>query len=285
MRKLLKNLQPDSGLVAPATSAQAPQEPSGSEWVGDATSRDARRTGETGRSSASGDAIIVALDVPDAEAAREVARALRGRVKWVKVGMTLYYSAGPQIVRELRSMGFKVFVDLKLHDIPHQVEGACRTLTRVGADMITLHASGGSAMLSAGVRAAAAAAERFGTQPPIVIAVSVLTSLDDAALAEVGCPSPAAEQVDRLVVLAQNAGCAGVVCSPLETARVRELLGPDAVIVTPGIRPKGQEAGDQARIATPAEALAAGSTYLVIGRPITGAADPAAAVDNISREL
>jgi len=285
MRKFLKNLEPDSAAVDPVTSIVRPQEPVGPEWVGDATSRDARRVDESARNSAGGHALIVALDLPDAETAHEVARAIRGRVQWVKVGMTLYYSAGPQIVRELRSMGFKVFVDLKLHDIPHQVAGACRTLTRVGADMITLHASGGSAMLSAGVRAAAAAAERFGTQPPIVIAISVLTSLDDVALAEVGCPSSAAEQVDRLVLLAQNAGCDGVVCSPLETARVRDLLGSDAVIVTPGIRPAGQELGDQARVATPAEALAAGATYLVIGRPITTAPDPAAAVDDIAKEL
>ena len=132
------------------------------------------------------DRIIVALDLPDAERALAMARTLRGRVGWVKVGMTLYYAEGPQIVRDLRAMGFKVFVDLKLHDIPHQVEGACRTLTRAGADMFTVHASGGRAMLEAAVAATTAAAEKFKAPRPNILAVTVLTSLDDAALAEIG---------------------------------------------------------------------------------------------------
>lgn len=227
------------------------------------------------------DSIIVALDLPDGAAALETARALRGHVRWVKVGMTLYYAEGPQIVRELRALGFKVFVDLKLHDIPHQVRGACRTLVRVGADMFTVHASGGRAMLEAAAQETAAVASKFKVAKPAVVAVTVLTSLDDAALAEVGVERTAAGQVSALGALARDAGCDGVVCSPAEAADMRALFGPDGLVVTPGVRPEWAEAGDQARVATPAEALAAGASHLVIGRPITGATTPADAVTRI----
>lgn len=231
------------------------------------------------------DRIIVALDVPDRDQALELARRLKGHVGWVKVGMTLYYAEGPQIVRDLRALGFKVFVDLKLHDIPHQVEGACRTLTRIGADMFTVHASGGREMLSAAVAATRAAAEKFKAPKPSIVAVTVLTSLDDAALAEMGVTQSSAEQVATLATLARDAGCDGVVCSPQEAAAMRELLGADALVVTPGVRPAGEDAGDQARTATPAEAIEAGASHLVIGRPITGAADPAAAAAAIRKEI
>jgi orotidine-5'-phosphate decarboxylase len=227
------------------------------------------------------DSIIVALDLPDAEAALEVARALRGRVGWVKVGMTLFYAEGPGIVRDLRALGFKVFVDLKLHDIPHQVEGACKTLVRLGADMFTVHASGGRAMLEAAVSATDKAAEKFRVPRPKIVAVTVLTSLDDVALAEIGCAHTSAGQVHSLATLAKETGMDGVVCSPEEAAEMRALLGPDALVVTPGVRPAGTEAADQARVATPAQALEAGASHLVIGRPITGAEDPAAAVKRI----
>jgi orotidine-5'-phosphate decarboxylase len=227
------------------------------------------------------DRIIVALDLPHAQQALAVAERLRGQVGWVKVGMTLYYAEGPQIVRDLRSMGFRVFVDLKLHDIPHQVEGACAALVRVGADMLTVHASGGRAMLESAVRATSAAAARFNVPKPIVVAVTVLTSLDDAGMAELGWGIPAAEAVATLAAVAKDAGCDGIVCSPNEAAEMRALLGPDAAIVTPGVRPAGEPSGDQARVATPAEALAAGASHLVIGRPITAAADPAGAVRTI----
>ncbi|MBN2848460.1 MAG: orotidine-5'-phosphate decarboxylase [Coriobacteriia bacterium] len=230
-------------------------------------------------------AIIVALDLPDAEAALDLARTLRGHVDWVKVGMTLYYANGPAIVRELRSLGFKVFVDLKLNDIPHQVEGAARALTRVGADMITVHASGGRAMLEAAVSGAASAAAKFNTAPPAVVAVTVLTSLDADGLAEVGVDRSPAEQVALLAASARDAGLSGVVCSPEEASSIRELLGPDALVVTPGVRPTGTESGDQARVATPAEAVAAGASHLVIGRPITAAPDPVEAVKAIVKEL
>lgn len=231
------------------------------------------------------DRIIVALDVPDRDQALELAHRLKGHVGWVKVGMTLYYAEGPQIVRDLRALGFKVFVDLKLHDIPHQVEGACRTLTRIGADMFTVHASGGREMLSAAVAATRAAAEKFKAPKPSIVAVTVLTSLDDAALAEIGVTWSSAEQVATLATLARDAGCDGVVCSPREAAAMRELLGADALVVTPGVRPAGEDAGDQARTATPAEAIDAGASHLVIGRPITGAADPAAAAAAIRKEI
>lgn len=227
------------------------------------------------------DSIIVALDLPDAESALEVARSLKGRVSWVKVGMTLFYAEGPSIVRELRALGFRVFVDLKLHDIPHQVEGACKTLVRQGADMFTVHASGGRAMLEAAVSATTKAAEKFRVPRPSILAVTVLTSLDDVALAEIGCERTAGEQVVALAALATEVGVDGVVCSPQEAAQMRELLGKDALVVTPGVRPAGAETGDQARVATPAEALEAGASHLVIGRPITGADDPAAAVARI----
>jgi len=231
------------------------------------------------------DKLIVALDLPDAERALVIARSLRGQVVWVKVGMTLFYAEGPGIVRELRALGFKVFVDLKLHDIPHQVHGACRTLTRAGANMITVHASGGRAMLEAAVEGINAAAERFSTPRPALVAVTVLTSLDDLALASLGCARTAAGQVEALAVLAHGVGCDGVVCSPLEASLVRQAIGDEALVITPGVRSIHDEVGDQARTATPAEALAAGASHIVVGRPITGAEDPVAAARSIVKEM
>ena len=227
------------------------------------------------------DRIIVALDLPDAERALEVARALKGQVEWVKVGITLFDGAGPTIVRELRSLGLKVFVDLKLHDIPHQVDGACRVLTRVGADMLTVHAGGGRAMLEAAVKATSEAAAKFQAPKPKVIAVTVLTSLDDAALASVGVRADALSQALTLAGLARAAGLQGVVCSPKEARAMRDVLGPEGLVVTPGVRPPGVDAGDQARVATPGEAIEAGASHVVVGRPITAAADPLAAAKAI----
>lgn len=227
------------------------------------------------------DRVIVALDVPDSETALELARSLKGQVRWVKVGMTLFYAEGPDIVRELRALGFKVFVDLKLHDIPHQVRGACRTLVRTGADMFTVHASGGRAMLAAAAQETAQVAAKFGLAKPSVVAVTVLTSLDDAALAELGLYGGAQEHALALGRLAKECGCDGVVCSPKEAAVMRQALGDEALVVTPGVRPVWAEAGDQARVATPEAAIAAGASHLVIGRPITAAADPAAAAQRI----
>jgi len=225
--------------------------------------------------------IIVALDLPDAASALDMARTLKGRVSWVKVGMTLFYAEGPQVVRDLRALGFKVFVDLKLNDIPHQVRGACRILVRTGADMITVHASGGRAMLEAAAEEVAAAAAKFRVPKPALVAVTVLTSLDDDALTELGCVRTAAEQVAALATMARDAGCDGIVCSPEEAAAMRALLGDEAYVVTPGVRPAWADAGDQARVSTPAEAIEAGASHLVIGRPITGATNPVDAVRRI----
>ncbi len=230
------------------------------------------------------DSIIVALDT-DAHTALTLARTLQGRVRWLKVGMTLYYAEGPEIVARLHDLGFDVFVDLKLHDIPHQVRGAAREIARLGGGaMFTVHASGGRAMMEAAVLGACEGSAECGFDTPDVLAVTVLTSMDETALAEVGVTGPVSAQVATLTALAREAGVQGVVCSPHEAAAAREAFGPEALVVTPGVRPHGVDRGDQARVATPAEAIAAGASHLVIGRPVTGAADPAAVVDRIVRE-
>jgi orotidine-5'-phosphate decarboxylase len=228
--------------------------------------------------------IIVALDTTDAQEAYDLCGRLRGRVPRVKVGMTLYYSYGPQVVVDMRSMGFGVFVDLKLHDIPHQVRGAARALAMLGADMITVHASGGSRMVHEAVLGALEGGTESGIGAPKVLAVTVLTSMNAEEVASIGVPDTPLAQVERLALLARDAGAAGIVCSPQEATRMRELLGPSALIVTPGIRPEWAEAGDQARIATPSGAVASGASHLVIGRPITAAYDPAAALERIIAE-
>ena len=230
------------------------------------------------------DSVIVALDLPRAEAL-DLAHQLRGRVRWVKVGMTLYYAEGPDIVARLREMGFDVFVDLKLHDIPHQVAGAAATIARLGAGMLTVHASGGSAMVRAAVESSRDAAAAAGLAAPAVLAVTVLTSLDDAALAEVGIERPSLHQVELLAGVARAAGADGLVCSPHEAATVRDVVGEQALVVTPGVRPAGTSLGDQARVSTPGEALAAGASHIVIGRPVTAAPVPVAALDEILNEI
>jgi len=234
--------------------------------------------------SVSGDPIVVALDMPRAEALA-LAASLRGRVRWVKVGMTLFYGEGPRIVGELREMGFEVFLDLKLHDIPHQVEGAAAEIAALGVGMFTVHASGGRTMMESAVGSSRRAARDAGVAPPAVLAVTVLTSTDDGGMADVGVGSTAAEQVVRLAGLAREAGVDGIVCSPGEAAKVRELLGGDALVVTPGVRPAGAARGDQARVATPRQALEAGASHLVIGRPITASADPVAALDVLLEQI
>ncbi len=228
--------------------------------------------------------IIVALDLP-CEPALALAASLRGRVRWLKVGMTLFYAEGPTIVSRLREMGFDVFVDLKLHDIPHQVSGAAAQIALLGAGMLTVHASGGAAMMIAAAEAARTAAADAGLEAPAILAVTVLTSTDDAGLRAIGIDRSAGEQVVLLAEIARAAGVDGVVCSPHEAARMRELLGPDALIVTPGVRPASGVIGDQARVADPASAVAAGASHLVIGRPITAAPRPLEALDLILAEL
>ena len=228
--------------------------------------------------------LIVALDV-DESAALELAESLSGVVSWVKVGMTLFYAHGPAIVSRFRETGFEVFLDLKLHDIPHQVEGAARSVASLGAGLLTVHASGGVEMVAAAVKGAREGAAAAGLEPPAILAVTVLTSMDDEGLGLIGVPRPSVEQVALLAGLAVGAGADGIVCSPLEAEAMRGLLGPDALVVTPGVRPSWASRGDQSRVLTPAEALSAGASHLVVGRPITGASDPADAARRIIAEL
>ncbi len=230
------------------------------------------------------DRVIVALDI-SADDTLSISAKLRNRAKWLKVGMTLFYSAGPAIVGRLRSEGFDVFCDLKLHDIPHQVSGAARELAALGVGMLTVHASGGPGMVAAAVEGASAGASRCGLPTPAVLAVTVLTSMDSASLVATGVEVPAERQVVRLTEMALEAGAHGVVCSPLEAAAVRSVAGGDALVVTPGVRSAGGEVGDQVRVATPREAIAAGASHIVVGRPITGASDPAVALEAVVQEV
>ncbi|MDZ4064948.1 MAG: orotidine-5'-phosphate decarboxylase [Coriobacteriia bacterium] len=227
--------------------------------------------------------IIVALDT-DAHTALGLARSLQGRAGWLKVGMTLYYAEGPDIVARLRGMGFSIFLDLKLHDIPHQVESAAREIAKLGCAMMTVHASGGVDMMRAAVQGACAGSGECGIDTPDIVAVTVLTSLDERSLGQTGVSRPVAEQVRGLAALARESGVQGIVCSPHEARAMRELLGPEALVVTPGVRPSWASADDQARVATPAEAIAAGASHVVIGRPITGAEEPGNAIERIAGE-
>ncbi len=230
--------------------------------------------------------ILVALDVESAAKAVELADALRGSVGGFKIGKQLFTAAGPSMVRELTSRGDRVFLDLKFHDIPNTVAGAVQSAVSTGAWMVNVHASGGSAMMKAAGESARKTAEQLGQSRPLVIAVTVLTSMDDAALKEIGVGRPMIEQVVHLARLAQDSGLDGVVASPQEVPAIRKACGADFQIVTPGIRPADQQGkDDQARTLTPAEAIAAGSSYLVIGRPITAAPNPRKAAETIAATL
>lgn len=228
--------------------------------------------------------VIVALDC-DMDRAIELADMLEGQARWLKLGMSLFYLEGPRAVAVFKERGFKVFLDLKLHDIPHQVRGAARSIAATGADMITVHASGGAAMIQAAIEGVAEGAEQAGFEKPAVLAVTVLTSMDDVTLNSIGVSDLASTQVKRLASLAVDAGACGVVASPQEAEMLRSLLGPDKLIVTPGIRPAGSDVGDQARIASPAHAFAAGSSHIVVGRPITQTKDPSKALSSIIAEI
>jgi len=216
--------------------------------------------------------IIVALDGSPQEAL-QWANELAGEARWVKVGMTLFYQTGPEIINQMKALGYKVFLDLKLHDIPNQVEGAANALGKLGVDLLTIHAFGGSAMMTSAMLGARAGAKEAGYPVPKVIAVTVLTSMADDTLKSIGVSDATEGQVERLIHLSKTAGTDGIVCSPHEAATARLMLGDDALIVTPGVRPVGAAVGDQSRIMTPADALAAKASHLVIGRPITGAQD------------
>ena len=224
--------------------------------------------------------LIVALDVPTAEAALTLADRLEDQCRWFKVGLELYIAAGPAIVEKLVSRGHSIFLDLKLHDIPNTVAAAVRSAASLGAGLLTVHAAGGPAMLAAASEAVAGL-----SAPPQLLAVTVLTSMDQQQLAAIGIPTRPQEQVALLANLGLAAGIRGFVCSPQEVASLRTLTGPEGVLVTPGIRPSGADQGDQRRIATPTYALDQGASYLVVGRPITQAADPALAAEAILLEI
>jgi orotidine-5'-phosphate decarboxylase len=224
--------------------------------------------------------IIVALDFPDEVSALALVDRLDPRRSRLKVGKELFTRLGPAFLRRLEKRGFDVFLDLKFHDIPNTVAAACAAAADLGVWMVNVHASGGRSMMEA-AKNRLAAFER----PPLIVAVTVLTSLDADDLAQIGCPGDPLDRVLRLARLAQDAGLDGVVCSPREAARVRGALGPDFLLVTPGVRPAGGEIGDQKRVMTPAEAVVAGADYLVIGRPITAAAEPLRALVDIERNI
>lgn len=228
--------------------------------------------------------IAVALDAADRERLLALARLVAPEVGVLKVGLEAFCAHGPALVAEVAALA-PVFLDLKLHDIPNTVGGAAAAAARTGAAILNVHAGGGREMMRAAGERAREAAASAGLTPPKVIAVTVLTSLDAAALAEVGLAGTPREAALRLALLAREAGLDGVVCSPEEIEAIRAACGPGFLLVVPGIRPAGSDTGDQKRIATPAWAAKAGADLLVIGRPVTGAADPAAALRAIAAEI
>jgi orotidine-5'-phosphate decarboxylase len=229
--------------------------------------------------------ILVALDTTDLAVAKAWARATNGAAAGIKIGMELFNARGPAGVAELAEQGAPLFLDLKFHDIPNTVAGAVRAVAPLKPMILNLHASGGAAMMRAALDAAHDSAARLGAASPKLIAVTILTSLGDADLAEVGQPSGTSDQVRRLAALAKSSGLDGVVCSPHEIALLRRDLGADFLLVVPGVRPSWAAAGDQKRVMEPRQAADAGADYLVIGRPITGAADPGEAARRIAAEI
>ena len=229
--------------------------------------------------------VIVALDFANPMRALGLAENLDPHDCGLKVGKELFVTAGPDPVRWMVERGFNVFLDLKFHDIPNTVAQACAAATRLGVWMLNVHASGGRPMLKAARDAVAATAAETGVARPLLVAVTVLTSLDQAALKETGIDLDAGRHVLRLAALARDCGLDGIVCSPVEAPSMRSAFGPDFALVTPGIRLAGSARDDQTRIATPEMAAQGGADYLVIGRPITAAADPVAALADINRSL
>jgi orotidine-5'-phosphate decarboxylase len=225
------------------------------------------------------DRLAVALDVPDAQAALDLVDRLGDSCRVLKVGMELYYAGGNALLEELRSRGYRIFLDLKLHDIPNTVAGGIRSVATSGAELLTVHAGGGGAMLTAAAEAARAPGA------PRLLAVTVLTSMDATELKAAGVCSAPADQVLRLARLAKSSGINGMVCSAEEVAALRSELGPEALLVVPGIRPAGSALNDQRRIATPAEAISSGASMLVVGRPITRAANPDEAARAVVKEI
>ena len=229
--------------------------------------------------------IIAALDVPTANQALELALELAPVVGAFKIGSELFTSAGPDVVRRIRKTGVAVFLDLKFHDIPNTVAKAVAAATRLGVQMLTVHASGGLEMMQVAEQSAQQTARQTGRKAPLVLGVTVLTSLDGAALGEIGCEPDVGHHVERLANLALKAGLRGLVCSPLEIAGLRQILPAHVQLVTPGIRTGAENADDQKRTLTPEEALAAGANWLVIGRPIYAAENPRAAAEKILASL
>lgn len=226
------------------------------------------------------DRLIVALDVASAAAAQQIVAAIGDAAQFYKVGKQLFTAEGPKVVRDLVASGRKVFLDLKFHDIPNTVAAAVAEAAKLNVTMLTVHASGGGKMLRAAVEAASKS-----DIPPMILAVTVLTSMQDSDLPGIGVRGTVVDQTLRLATLAITNGCDGIVTSALEVRELRSELGDEFAIVTPGVRPPGSARGDQARVVTPAEAVAAGATHIVVGRPITAAADPAAATREILQQI
>ena len=231
------------------------------------------------------DKIIVALDFPNSDSAKQCVAELGDSVLWYKVGMELFYADSGEIVKYLKSQKKKVFLDLKLQDIPNTVAHACSVLTKLGADIMNVHAVGGRKMMAEAVNAVHKTAAELNIAPPKLIAVTILTSMDNEQYSELNYNNTIGDQVLALAKLAKDAGMDGVVASPVEAAAVRQACGTDFLIVTPGIRPAGADANDQSRVATPSAALKNGATHLVIGRPITQAEDRQDAVRAILKEI
>ena len=229
--------------------------------------------------------IIVALDVPNVDKALALAEEVAPAVGAFKIGSELFTSAGPDIVRRIRATGAAVFLDLKFHDIPNTVAKAVAAATRLDVQMLTIHAGGGPAMMRAAEAAAQETAKALGRPAPLVLGVTVLTSMDGDELSAVGLPPNPGKQVERLAALAASSGLRGLVCSPLELAALRQSLPASMQLVTPGIRGPGDDAGDQKRTLSAAEAMAAGASWLVIGRPIYAATNPRAAAEKILASL
>ncbi|MDS1029627.1 orotidine-5'-phosphate decarboxylase [Bacillota bacterium LX-D] len=229
--------------------------------------------------------LIVALDVDTLQEVETLVKMLGPHVGMFKVGLQLYTSLGPQVLKTIHELGGKIFADLKLHDIPNTVAQASRVLTSFGVQMLNVHASGGLKMMTAAAQAVEEEAAKKGIKKPLLIAVTVLTSLGQEDLAEVGLPESPENTVVRWAKLAQQAGLDGVVASPQETSLIQSACGAEFLTITPGVRPLGAEAGDQKRITTPKEAIKAGSSYLVIGRPITKSKNPIETVKAILAEM
>ncbi len=229
--------------------------------------------------------IFIPLDTPDLERALEIATSLKGLVGGVKIGKEFFTALGPEGVARVTELGMPLFADLKFHDIPNTVAGAVRSAVHLKPSILNVHAQGGRTMLEAACDAAAEEAGKIGVSVPLVLGVTVLTSLDDQDLNDIGVRDTTLDQVKRLAALCQDCGLDGVVCSAAEIEALRQICGDEFKLLTPGIRPAWAEAGDQKRIVTPGEAIKRGADYLVIGRPIYGADDPAEAARKIAAEI